>query len=39
VTSGWVRPCSDDLAIGAEFFQKPIREEAVMEVIRERLST
>jgi hypothetical protein len=39
VTSGRVRPCSDDLARSAEFFQKPIQEEAVVEVIRERLST
>ena len=39
MTSGRVRPCSDDLAVGAEFFQKPIREEAVVEVIRERLAT
>ena len=39
VTSGRVRPCSDDLAVGAEYFQKPIGEEAVVEVIRERLAT
>jgi two-component system, response regulator PdtaR len=37
VTSGRVRPHRDDLA-GAEFFQKPLREQAVVETIRERLS-
>jgi two-component system, response regulator PdtaR len=37
VTSGRVRPHRDDLA-GAEFFQKPLREKAVVETIRERLS-
>ena len=37
VASGRVRPHRDDLA-GAEFFQKPLREEAVVETIRERLS-
>ena len=38
VTSGRVRPCGDDLAAGAEFFQKPIWEAAVLEVLRERLT-
>jgi two-component system, response regulator PdtaR len=37
VTSGRVRSHRDDLA-GAEFFQKPLREEAVVETIKERLS-
>jgi CheY-like chemotaxis protein len=37
VTSGRVRPHRDDLA-GAEFFQKPLCEEAVVETIKERLS-
>jgi hypothetical protein len=37
VTSGRVRPYRIDLA-GAEFFQKPLREEAVVETIKERLS-
>jgi two-component system, response regulator PdtaR len=37
VTSGRVRPHRDDLA-GVEFFQKPLREEAVVETIKERLS-
>jgi hypothetical protein len=37
VTSGRVRPHRIDLA-GAEFFQKPLREEAVVETIKERFS-
>jgi two-component system, response regulator PdtaR len=38
VTSGHVRPAREELASSAGFFQKPVREEAVVQMIRERVS-
>jgi CheY-like chemotaxis protein len=38
VTSGRVRPTGEDLANGAAFFQKPVREAAVVEMIKDRLA-
>jgi CheY-like chemotaxis protein len=38
VTSGRARPGREELAVGAEFFQKPLCEEAVVQRISERLS-
>jgi CheY-like chemotaxis protein len=38
VTSGRAQPCEDELASSAAFFPKPLRQEAVVEAIRERLA-
>jgi two-component system, response regulator PdtaR len=39
VTSGRVRPCGNELTAGAEFFEKPVQEEAVISFIGARLLT
>jgi two-component system, response regulator PdtaR len=38
VTSGRVRPAPADLGVDVEFLTKPIREETVVSMIRERLA-
>jgi hypothetical protein len=38
VTSGRVCPTANELPPEAEFLQKPVREEAVVGMIRERLA-